>query len=133
MLGIPICRRFRSYGRDQFWDEHSVRLVAEMVDSCPRWINEGHVSTIPSRRVFWPLWGEKQLLFAPTSNVQSIEELRAAHPEMLSFHLWTSHPTGTKTTTDILTAACQFNGSIFGAVVRSVAYLSLDPDPKRVG
>lgn len=117
-------RSFRSYGRDLFWDEHSVRLLGEMVDVCPRWIADGYVTTIESRRVYYPLWNEVDVLYSRERHVWGLAELHEAQPEMLFFHLWTSANKNADFA-DIRDAVRKYNGSMFGAVVRSVAAKSL--------
>ena len=127
---------FRSYGHDLFWDEHSVRLPAEMVDRCPRWIAEGHVTALPSARVYFPLWSEVDLLYqrSSVSKLQGIGELRNAYPEMLFFHLWSSGKVRPDDFADVTKAIRHYNGSIFGAVLISIANASLSvpftPRPK---
>ena len=78
-----------------FWDEHSVRLLGELVESCPRWIDDGYVTTIPSHRVYFPLWNEIEVIYRTSGYPEGkrlfgYPELHESQPEMLFFHLWTS-------------------------------------------
>lgn len=70
-------RTFRSAGRDQYWDEHSVRLPMALAASHP-----GELTVFGHQHFFYPLWGQIRRTFLP------------GRPHMLSrsysVHLWES-------------------------------------------
>ena len=90
-------------------------------------MTEGHVTALPSSRVYFPLWSEVDLLYqrSSVSKLQGIGELRNAYPDMLFFHLWSSGKVRLDDFGDITEAIRHYNGSIFGAVLISIASTSL--------
>lgn len=48
---IEQYRTFRSRGRDQYWDEHSVRLPLQLAQAHPT-----EITILPHDRLFWPDW-----------------------------------------------------------------------------
>jgi hypothetical protein len=49
-------RSFRSTGRDEFWDEHSVQLPSKLARSYPE-----EVTLLPYTAFFWPLWTKEHI------------------------------------------------------------------------
>jgi hypothetical protein len=49
-------RWFRSTGRDEFWNEHSVKLPAQLAAQHP-----DDITVLHSRAFFWPLWTDEHL------------------------------------------------------------------------
>lgn len=69
-------RSFRSKGRDQFWDEHSVRLPIQLAKSHPE-------ITVVSHETFNnPLWDKTRDLF---------ENNEVDVSQSVSIHLWETH------------------------------------------
>jgi hypothetical protein len=74
---LEAYRTFRSQGRDQHWDEHSVRIPLELAGQHP-----DEVTVFPHTHFFHPLWGQMSRCF------------RTGHSDQLtrsySVHLWES-------------------------------------------
>jgi SAM-dependent methyltransferase len=49
-------RSFRSNGRDEYWNEHSVQLPVKLAKAHP-----GEITILPSEAFFWPLWTDEHL------------------------------------------------------------------------
>lgn len=56
-------RSFRSTGRDEYWNEHSVKLPAQLAQEFP---SEIHV--LPPTAFFWPLWTPEHIKWIFDSN-----------------------------------------------------------------
>lgn len=68
---------FRSRGRDQYWDEHSVRLPWQLALKHP---NE--ITVLPFDAFHWPTWTERDLalIYRSTDSIDT--------PRTLAHHLW---------------------------------------------
>lgn len=53
-------RSFRSAGRDEYWDEHSVIVPRRLADTAAL---GPHISVVDQRAFFYPLWNEMPQLF----------------------------------------------------------------------
>jgi SAM-dependent methyltransferase len=56
-------KSFRSSGRDEYWNEHSVRLPVRLAQEHP-----GEITILPPNAFFWPLWTEEHLEWIFLSN-----------------------------------------------------------------
>ncbi len=74
-LWLDEYRSFRSVGRDQFWDEHSVRIPARLAKE-----NPDLLTVFPSTHFFNPLWHHIKDIFE-TDKPKHLEK-------SLSVHLW---------------------------------------------
>jgi len=72
---LETYRTFRSQGRDQHWDEHSVRIPLELAGQHP-------VTVFGDRHFFYPLWSQIRRAFRP-SNHKLLDK-------SYSVHLWES-------------------------------------------
>lgn len=70
-------RTFRSTGRDQYWDEHSVRIPKQLAEQWP-----DEITVFPPTHFFHPLWGQLRRCFRHGSS----SLLRSSY----SVHLWES-------------------------------------------
>lgn len=84
--GAPFLQRwyeeyrwFRSVGRDQHWNEHSVRVPRILAQSNPR-----EVTVLPYNAFYWPLWtaGQLEMIFAARAPV--------CEGSTFANHLWES-------------------------------------------
>lgn len=83
--GAPFATRwlerydtFRSRGRDQYWDEHSVKLPLQLALDHP-----DDITTLSADRCFEPMWTRVREIFKPRRNRQYLAN-------SLSVHLWES-------------------------------------------
>lgn len=74
---------FRSRGRDQYWDEHSVRLPLRLADENPR-----QITIHPESYFFAPLWGRITDIFSVPA--QKRRPIPAWLDGSYSVHLWES-------------------------------------------
>lgn len=72
---LDCYQTFRSQGRDNYWDEHSVRLPLQLAAKIP-------LTVFPDKYFFHPSWGKIHRIFKPNAN----DLLRASY----SVHLWES-------------------------------------------
>ena len=85
---IDSYKSFRSYGHDEYWDEHSVRLPAQIYESCSY---KDEVVPIDSKRSLWPLWSEIKKLYERKSHMMTMHDLRTRwFPRTYFFHMWSS-------------------------------------------
>ena len=84
---------FRSYGRDEFWDEHSVRLVAEVFERCDPPAREW--SALRFDDVLSPLWSSVGELYR-NRRLPSIESVYRLYPRKFAVHLWYSDSHGSQ-------------------------------------
>jgi Glycosyltransferase sugar-binding region containing DXD motif len=56
-------RSFRSTGRDEFWNEHSVQLPSKLARAYPE-----EVTVLPFTAFFWPLWTKEHIEWIFASN-----------------------------------------------------------------
>ena len=80
---------FRSYGHDEFWDEHSVRVPAHAVDTCSEWTATGKVHVAPSTPFFKFLWGDNTI-YQKVDNMNTMNDLRTMFHESIFIHQWSS-------------------------------------------
>jgi len=74
-------KTFRSLGRDEHWDEHSVRLPLKLSKTHPILI-----TILDSRKLFYPLWGSiSDILFNEEIN---LSEYTGLIKNSYSIHLW---------------------------------------------
>ena len=115
---------FRSYGRDAFWDEHSVRVPAELADRCPA-VGQ-HI--LDSDRLYLPLWGDITSVYTaepgddwagvdPTDGSAVLDHLRRLRPKMISLHLWSAVAQKNQSFTTLGEACTAFWPSVYGALV----------------
>eukprot|EP00223_Ostreococcus_mediterraneus_P005625 CAMPEP_0174578032 /NCGR_PEP_ID=MMETSP0929-20130131/449_1 /TAXON_ID=548131 ORGANISM="Ostreococcus mediterraneus, Strain clade-D-RCC2572" /NCGR_SAMPLE_ID=MMETSP0929 /ASSEMBLY_ACC=CAM_ASM_000573 /LENGTH=326 /DNA_ID=CAMNT_0015758993 /DNA_START=593 /DNA_END=1573 /DNA_ORIENTATION=- len=85
-LWLESYQFFRSHGRDGFWDEHSVILPANLTDEYPWLVQEGHVTILPAKSMWIPLWNhvDKALLQPNTKNLSDM------FSQSILIHLWDS-------------------------------------------
>lgn len=81
-LDAPFLRRwlaeyksFRSQGRDEYWNEHSVQLPVRLAREHPE-----EITVLPPNAFYWPLWTDDHLdwIFRSTSPI-SLEGVYANH------------------------------------------------------
>jgi hypothetical protein len=74
---LEAYQTFRSQGRDQHWDEHSVRIPLALAEQHPE-----EITVFPETHFFHPLWGELHRCF----HAGHAAKLRSSY----SVHLWES-------------------------------------------
>jgi len=86
--GSPFAKRwlaeyatFRSRGRDQYWDEHSVRLPLKLARK-----HRDEITIFPQSYFFSPLWRDLGRIFRPGAAARGYPRL----VESYSVHLWES-------------------------------------------
>lgn len=128
-LWLESYKSFRSYGHDAFWDEHSVRVPAELYDRH----DELLVEVLPSQSLYMYLWHEqekKKLVdtrYRPAHKSLASQEiytlLLKENPQIYGFHLWASQ--GSLKEYNSLAEGCQaLDGSIYGTAVCLVHKIS---------
>ena len=116
---LSLYSSFRSTGRDSFWDEHSVRLPAMLLASCPS--IESAMTILPPRAFFPFYWDEaERFLFGPAGSRVAEHRLR----DSFVIHLWAgSDPARSymrRLSTLRLSSACaQLNGTLYGQLACS--------------
>jgi len=77
---------FRSIGRDEFWDEHSVKLPLELSKKYPQ-----HIKVLNNRAFFYPLWNDiNEILF--TEYNESYKEIyKNIITNNYCIHLWDTY------------------------------------------
>jgi hypothetical protein len=80
-LWLDSYRTFRSRGRDQYWDEHSVKIPAILAARHPEAIRP-----MSHRAFYWPLWYNDHLkmIFGPSAEV-------IVNDDTFATHLWETH------------------------------------------
>jgi hypothetical protein len=73
-------RKFRSKGRDIFWNEHSVKVPAILAGRYPELI-----TTLPHEAFFWPRWHPDHLKMIYKSTTPIVT------PQTYATHLWETH------------------------------------------
>jgi len=68
-------RTFRSQGHDDYWDEHSVLMPAQLAGD-PRL--SPHIKTVSKRAFFFPLWDDMRFLFK-SSDLRKFRESYCVH------------------------------------------------------
>jgi hypothetical protein len=107
---------FRSYGKDEFWDEHSVRLLAEIPEQHPTWLSSGQLTTVNATSFHAPLWDAIDSLYDTNRRIDSMRTVYRLYPHTVSFHLWNSvHKVPHGASMDALCE--QSKGSVYGQVV----------------
>jgi len=76
---------FRSNGRDDVWDEHSVILPANLTEEYPWILSRGHLTILKSHTLWDPLWDSVEVeLLGPERSL----DLETKYPRALMIHLW---------------------------------------------
>ena len=87
-LWLRTYAHFRSNGRDQFWDEHSVILPANLTEAFPELISQGLIHTIAAAHMWIPLWNNIHKELLESGGKSSIRAVLAKYPKSFMFHLW---------------------------------------------
>ena len=90
-LWLQTYALFRSNGRDQFWDEHSVILPANLTEAFPDLVARGLIHTVSPGHMFTPLWTTvaQELLGSGAAHaLNPLKEVLARYPQAFMLHLW---------------------------------------------
>ena len=108
-LLIDSYSSFRSLGRDDKWDEHSVRLPAELLEQCP----DRSVSILPNDAFFQYLWDDNDQIWGRRfANHTALLD----NPLAVGFHLWGAQGREVRAYATLDEICRAEGGSIAGAV-----------------
>jgi hypothetical protein len=74
-------RQFRSKGRDEYWNEHSVKVPAILAKRYP-----SKITTLPPKAFFWPRWHRDHLKM-----IYGNDRTDIVSAETYATHLWETH------------------------------------------
>jgi glycosyltransferase involved in cell wall biosynthesis len=112
---------FRSCGHDENWDEHSVRLPADLFDEFPVLRERGKIRDLPSDKFYALLWGDVNAYLKVHSDCDA-NCFMELWPGVEVFHLWTSsleNSAFARTLESLHPTHPMLNGTLLGHIVNT--------------